>query len=107
LENDKAAAIDEGVKKLITEITRKNKIAEDDIISIQFSVTWDLVSNNPAASLRKIGYSEVPLFCVQEPAYAGSMPKVIRVLLTWNTESREKTVSVYLEGASSLRPRIS
>ena len=81
----------------------ENEISEDDIISIVFSQTKDLNAMNPATALRQAGFSQVPLFCCQEPEYAGSLQRTIRVLLTFNTPERRKAAPVYLDGAEALR----
>lgn len=94
-------SIEHGVVKLITTIIEDNKIDENKIISIIFSQTNDLNTLNPAAALRTVGYSETPLFCTKEPDIIGSMKRIIRVLIT--TESDKKLNPVYLEGAHKLR----
>ena len=91
------------VVKLIEEIAERNGISEADIVSIIFSLTRDLTALNPATALRETGFSRVPLFCTQEPDYSGSMPRVIRVLVTVNGETGQKPVPVYLGGAEKLR----
>ena len=80
--------------------------AESDLISIVFSQTRDLNEANPASALREIGYSDVPLFCTQEPEYKGSMPGVIRVLVSFNCAEKRKVIPVYLDGAEALRTDI-
>jgi chorismate mutase len=96
--------------RLVREMCGKNAIAEDEIVSIVFSVTEELTAGNPAAGLRRVGFSETPLFCVQEARWEGGMPRVIRVLLTAESENRtgreagRETSHIYLDGAEALRP---
>ncbi len=98
-------AIDNGVISLMKKILEVNTIKVENIISIIFSQTQDLNVRNPASSLRKIGFSETPLFCTQEPSVNGSMERVIRILITVETDHLLKPV--YLEGARLLRSDIS
>ena len=93
--------IDDSVILLIKTIIESNKIDIYNIISIIFSQTSDLTAKNPAASLRKIGFNETPLFCTKEPEITGSMERIVRVLIT--TETERNLMPVYLEGAKKLR----
>ncbi len=94
-------AVDDGVITLVKSLLEVNNIEIDRIISIIFSQTHDLDVKNPAASLRKIGFSDIPLFCTQEPDVKGSMERVIRILVTVETSGKLKPV--YLGGARFLR----
>lgn len=91
------------VKKLIENLARENQIVEDDVVSMVFSLTKDITAMNPATALRETGFAGVPLFCAQEPEYDGSVPGIIRVLITLNVEIKRKAVPVYLDGAEILR----
>ncbi|MCK5674201.1 MAG: chorismate mutase [Spirochaetales bacterium] len=93
--------IEQGVLKMIKTIIDNNDIDINNIISIIFSQTSDLDAMNPAAALRTDGFSEIPLFCTKEPEIIGSMKRVIRVLIT--TESDKNLKPVYLDGAEKLR----
>ena len=96
--------IDDGVRRLISEIIEKNEIDVNNVISIIFSQTSDLTAKNPAAALRKDGFNETPLFCTKEPDVIGSMERVVRVLITLDTDRIMEPV--YLEGAKNLRQDI-
>ena len=96
--------IDDGVRRLISEILEKNEIVVNNVISIIFSQTSDLTAKNPAAALRKDGFNETPLFCTKEPDVIGSMERVVRVLITLDTDRIMEPV--YLEGAKNLRQDI-
>lgn len=105
-EKDEKNEIARKTHTLVDTIVRKNKIGHDRIISIQFTQTKDLYSLNCAAGLRKYGFDGIPLFCAQEPECSGSMPRVIRVLLTCDIERDIPIRHQYLEGAETLRPDI-
>ena len=103
---DDESKIKERVQYLLGKILDDNRISENNIISIFFSITKDLKSINPAAALRSGGkFADTPLFCAQEPDSAGAMSRVVRVLLTCEySGDREDLVHVYLDGAERLRP---
>jgi chorismate mutase len=96
--------IEQAGTKLVKEILKSNGIAENQIVSIVFSLTDDLTAANPAAGLRKTGFAATPLFCTQEAKIDGALPRVIRVLVTWDSLERRAAVPVYLDGAEVLRP---
>ncbi len=104
IEQDRADLIEIGVEKLIKGLMKKNNLNIRNMISIQFTITADLRSKNPAAALRIIGFEQIPLFCSQEPDYTGAMPRVIRVLITTENESARQLTPLYLDGAEKLRP---
>ena len=101
--DDTGRAIGDASVRLVREMLRLNAIAENQIVSIIFSLTQDLTALNPATGLRQVGFASTPLFCTQEPAIVGGMPRVIRALLTWESLERRETVPVYLDGAEALR----
>jgi len=99
-----SSAIDHAAARLVVEVLRQNGIAEDHIVSIVFSVTGDLTASNPATGLRRTGFASTPLFCAQEPNVEGAVPRVIRVLVTYDAPDARRAVPVYLDGAEVLRP---
>lgn len=102
-EDDKEAII-QGVQKVVLGVMEINNIKETDIISLQFTVTGDLKSLNPAAALRGHGFSEVPLFCSQEPECENGLVRAIRILLTCSHPGENRLKPIYLDGAEVLRP---
>lgn len=83
-----------------------NGYTENDIVSVQFTVTDDLTAINPASALRKAGLADsVPLFCSAEPRVEDSLPFVVRVLVTFYGKRKPK--ALYLDGAEVLRPDLS
>jgi chorismate mutase len=106
LADSSSSAIERAGARLITEILQANGIAEDNIVSILFSMTDDLTAANPATGLRRIGFSSTPLFCTQEARIENALPRVIRALVTFESLDRRTVVPVYLDGAEALRPDI-
>jgi chorismate mutase len=104
VEVDTPAAITERVVGLLRQILERNGLAEEDIISILFTATEDLVSTFPATAARSMGLGAVPLICARELTVVGSVPRCVRVLLHVTSEHpRDRIHHVYLEGAQGLR----
>jgi len=95
-----------GVRRLLKQLLERNRITEGHIVSIVFSQTSDLTAENPARALRRSGFASTPLFCTSEPEYPDSLPRTLRVLVTFEADSVTETKPVYLDGARSLRPDI-
>jgi chorismate mutase len=77
----------------------------EDVGSAIFTVTDDLASTFPAQAARQMGWGLVPMMCAREIPVPNSLPRVIRVLVHWNTElSQEEITHVYLRDAVKLRP---
>jgi chorismate mutase len=94
----------EAVVELMAEILRANALQNQDLISVIFTATQDLVSDFPAASARAMGLGDVPLLCAVEIAVPGSMQRVIRALIHCRTtRSQKQMVHVYLRGTNKLR----
>ncbi len=104
VDRDTPEAITERVVALLGQILDRNDLVEDDIISILFTATEDIVSTFPATAARSMGLGAVPLICARELAITGSVDHCIRVMLHVTTEhSRDQIHHVYLEGAQGLR----
>ena len=106
VECDEPTAIWVATRELLTAIQSANpSLNTVDLASVWFSATPDLKSAYPAAAARQMGWTDVPLMCVQEMEVAGSLARCIRVLLHWNTELPQEAVRhVFLGEAAALRP---
>jgi chorismate mutase len=101
---DSPEVISERVVALLRQILDRNGLEEDDIISILFTATEDIVSTFPATAARSMGLGAVPLICARELSIVGSVPRCIRVMLHVTTDrTRDEIHHVYLEGAQGLR----
>ncbi len=90
---------------LLSEVIRRNELAFEDIISVFFTVTPDLVSGFPAAGARGLGLTEVPMLCATEIGAPNAMERVIRLLAHIQTDRPRSAIEhVYLRGAAQLRP---
>jgi chorismate mutase len=96
--------IEERVVALLDTILARNDVDHDDLISILFTATEDVVSTFPATAARKSGLGDVPLICARELSIEGGTPMCIRVMVHLTTERpRDQLHHVYLEGARGLR----
>jgi chorismate mutase len=101
---DTPEQIAERTVALLEEMFARNGVDHDDLISILFTVSEDLVSAFPASGARTLGLGDVPLLCAREIPVPGSTPRCIRVLAHLTTERpRNELRHVYLEGAVNLR----
>ena len=96
----------QGTRELLEEILAANEgMQPEDVASALFTVTDDLVSTFPAQAARQMGWGLVPMICAREIPVPGSLRRVIRVLVHWNTELLQNEIThVYLRDAVSLRP---
>jgi len=103
---DEPDLILEATRELLEAILAANKsMKPEDIGSALFTVTDDLASTFPAQAARQMGWSMVPMTCAREIPVPGSLPKAIRVLVHWNTETPQSEIKhVYLRDAVKLRP---
>jgi len=96
--------IQERVVALLDQLLTRNQVDHDDLISLFFTATEDVVSMFPATAARTYGLGDVPLICARELSIVGGTPRCIRVMVHLNTElPRSEMHHVYLEGARSLR----
>jgi chorismate mutase len=104
VDEDSPHDVTERVVALLGQILERNGLVEDDIISILFTATEDIVSTFPATAARSMGLGAVPLICARELSVAGAVKHCIRVMLHVTTERRRDEIHhVYLEGAQGLR----
>jgi chorismate mutase len=101
---DDRQAILDGTAELVTAVMSRNGLSTDDVISVIFTATPDLTAEFPALAARSLGFQEVPLLCGTEMSVPGSMPRVVRLMMHFQTgKSRSEIQHVYLRGAAALR----
>lgn len=92
-------------REMLEEIVARNDLSVDDVTSVIFTITTDLDAVHPAYAARELGWTDIPLLCMQEMPVRGALPRCVRVLIMWNSESRVQHVHhVYLGRARTLRP---
>lgn len=109
IKQDKAEEVLSATRELLQEMVKGNPaLMPADIASVIFTVTGDIRSAFPAKAARQLGWTQVPMVCMQEIPVPGSLPKCIRILLHWNTEKSQSNIKhIYLHQAIQLRPDIS
>ncbi|MCU1492757.1 MAG: chorismate mutase [Acidimicrobiaceae bacterium] len=104
VDQDDAEQVSSRTQALVREILAANEIANDDLVSMIFTVTADIVSAFPATAARGLGLDDVALLGAVESPVVGSMPRCIRVLVhCYSARERSELRHIYLEGASRLR----
>jgi chorismate mutase len=91
-------------RELVSTVLERNELSSEDLISILFTATPDLVSEFPALAARELGLGDVPLMCATEIAVPHALPRVLRLMAHVDTSrSRSEVQHVYLRGAVALR----
>lgn len=104
MEQDEKDEIISETAALIVEMMDRNGLVKDDLVSIFFTATPDLVSEFPAAAARHIGISDIPLICATEIGVIGAIRRCIRVMMHVYTDKNYGELRhVYLHGAQQLR----
>jgi chorismate mutase len=103
---DEPDLILQATRELLEAILAENEdMRPEDIASAIFTVTEDLAATFPAQAARQMGWGLVPMMCAREIPVPGSLSRVIRVLVHWNTELPQSEIThVYLREAVRLRP---
>jgi chorismate mutase len=104
IKSDTPAEIAAAVTDLVRQITQRNQLRPDQIISAQFTVTPDVRSAFPAKAAREAGWGAVPMLCTLEIDVPGALARCIRLMLHANLPVSQAVDHVYLRGAASLRP---
>ncbi|SNS40548.1 chorismate mutase [Micrococcales bacterium KH10] len=107
LDHDEREHLYERTRELVAAVLEANNLTVDDLISVIFTSTPDLVSDFPAAAAREMGLGDVPLMCSVEIAVPHALPRVIRLMMHINTtKTRSEIRHIYLHGAAALRKDI-
>ena len=107
LQSDNPIEMEEAVCELLSEIFSANQLATDDLISILFTSTPDLVSDFPAKGARKLDLGFVPLMCAVEIDVPGSLSRIVRVMIHAHSALELGQIRhIYRRGAELLRQDI-
>ena len=102
--SDEAGEVVARTEELITELLARNAVGHDDLVSIIFTATEDLVSEFPAVAARNLGFGDVPLLCARELSIRHGNPRTLRILVhCYSATPRAELRHVYLHGARHLR----
>jgi chorismate mutase len=101
---DERELVLDATRELVTAVMERNQLQHDDVISILFTATPDLVSEFPALAARELGFGDVPLMCATEIGVPHALPRVLRPMAHVETDRpRAEVQHVYLRGAVALR----
>jgi chorismate mutase len=101
---DDPAEMTDAVVELVEAMLERNAMTTEDLVSMVFTATPDLVCMFPAAAARGLGLGDVPLICAQEIAVPGALSRVVRVMAHAHLDRpRSEVVHIYLRGAEVLR----
>ncbi len=104
MDSDTPEQVTTRIHGLLLAMLERNGVDHEDLISIVFTATSDVVSFFPATAARKLGLGDVPLLCARELDIVGATPRCMRVLMHISTtRARSELHHVYLEGARELR----
>jgi chorismate mutase len=104
VDDDTPEQVSERTCELLGAMLERNGVDHEDLISIVFTTTRDVVSMFPATAARTMGLGDVPLLCAAEIEVPGATPRCIRVLAHLTTgRARDQLHHVYLRGARGLR----
>jgi chorismate mutase len=102
--SDDKESIVSHTSSLLSEMMARNSISKEDLVSIIFTATVDLVAEFPAAAARSLGISDVPLLCATEIDVKGAIPRCVRVMMHVYTDLEyDRLRHVYLGDARQLR----
>jgi chorismate mutase len=97
-------AIVAATRELLEEMTARNEVEGDDLVSMIFTATPDLDAEFPAIAARRLGLAHVPLLCAVELDVQGAIPRCIRVLMhLYTPRGAGELQHVYLRDARELR----
>jgi chorismate mutase len=103
LREDNLEEMAQAVTELLREIFSKNALMKEDLISIFFTATEDLLCDFPAAA-RQLDLGDIPLICAREIPVVGALPKVVRVMVhAYSERSHAEMKHIYTRGAEVLR----
>jgi chorismate mutase len=103
VERNESQAILDATTELMRALMERNGLGPENVVSCIFTATDELDAAFPAAAARTIGFEAVPLLCAREIAVAGSLPRVIRVLIHYYAPDTHVSQHVYLREAGALR----
>lgn len=104
LQSDDAAEMEEAVCELLVDLFEANHIEREDLISILFTSTPDLVCEFPAKTARSLELGTVPLICSVEVDVAGALERTIRVMIHAHSDlTLGQARHIYRRGAEVLR----
>lgn len=104
LDRDERDHLIERTQELIHLVFERNGLSEDNLVSIVFTATMDIVSGFPAEAAREAGFVHTPLLCARELEVDGGIERCVRVLVhAYSDREKQAMRHVYLHDARQLR----
>lgn len=106
LDRDERDEVMTRTAEMLEALLERNGLTADDIVSLLFTATDDILSEFPAAAVRAAGISDVPMLCARELGIEGGsgIPLCVRVMAhAYTDRPREALRHAYLHGARQLR----
>lgn len=104
-DSDSREGVLDATRTVLTLMLEANEVEPEQIASIFLTTTPDLTADYPALAARTLGLTQVPLLCATEIAVPGAMPRVIRVLIHFETTKKQHEIRhIYHGEAARLRP---
>jgi chorismate mutase len=98
-------AILAATREMLSALIDANGIDAQDVGGVFFTTTVDLNAEYPAVAARQLGWMDAAILCGHEMTVPGGLPRVVRVMVMWNTTRRPHEIQhVYLGDAQHLRP---
>lgn len=102
--NERGPILD-AAEQVMNALLDGNRIEAEKVAAVFFTLTPDLNAVFPAEARTRLGWRHVPFLCEQEVAVPGAMPRVLRVLILFETDlAQDQVKHAYLGEASALRP---
>ena len=99
-----SASIEAATLELLSEMVLKNRIKEENISHIIFTLTNDLNAEFPAKFVRtELKWTKTAMMCFHELDVPNAITMCLRILIVLNCDEKFIPKFVYLKGASSLR----
>ena len=96
-----ANAIWDAAEELMREIVKQNKLKEENIVSVMFTMTKDLTKAFPSRAVRERLGLNVPLIDTEQKYVEGDMARCIRAVVF--VEGKKAVKHVYMGKAANLR----
>lgn len=105
VDNNTKEAVFSATEELMEKIIKENAIKPCDMSAVFFTLTPDITAAFPAAAVRRMGISDVPLLDMAAPDIDGALKMCVRVMILINTTLKNNELKhIYLKGARALRP---
>ena len=105
VDSDDVDEVKKRAGELLVGLLERNDLVAHDLISIFFTATTDISSIAPAAGIRELGFTDVPLLCATEMPTEKGLARCIRLMAHVETDKpRSALRHLFVRGAVVLRP---